>query len=302
MAAVIVHGGAYAIPDHLVAAKKSGVQIAATSAHKALMDGKTALDAVEIAIKHLEDDPTFNAGHGGALNSQGEVELDAIIVDGKSLEFGAVAAVENIANPISLARMVMEKSDHVMLVGKGANLFAQEMKIPTVDPKELVSDFSKEELAKQSIYNRVIDTSFVNYQVEHDTVGAVAIDLHGNMAAGTSTGGITAKRVGRVGDSPLIGSGACCDNEIGGVSCTGHGEAIAKVTLASRVLNTLKSDGCSPEEACRKSLEYMKSKVAGYGGVIMISSDGYTAKAFSTKRMAWASVNKTGVLIYGIDP
>lgn len=301
MVSIIVHGGAYAIPDHLVAAKKSGVQNAATSAHKALMKGKTALDAVEIAIRCLEDDPTFNAGHGGALNSQGEVELDAIIVDGRSLEFGAVAAVENIANPISLARMVMEKSDHVMLVGKGANLFAKEMKIASVDPKELVSDFSKEELAKQPIYNHVIDNSFIN-QAKHDTVGAVARDIYGNIAAGTSTGGITAKRVGRVGDSPLIGCGACCDNEIGGVSCTGHGEAIAKVTLASRVLITLKTDGCSPEEACKKSLEYMKSKVSGYGGVIMISSDGYLAKAFSTKRMAWASVDKTGVLQCGIDP
>lgn len=301
MASIIVHGGAYAIPDHVVAANRSGLQIAATSAHKALMEGKTALDAVEIAIRHLEDDPTFSAGRGGALNSQGEVELDAIIVDGRSLEFGAVAAVENIANPISLARMVMEKSDHVMLVGKGANLFAKEMKVASVDPKELISDYSKEELAKQSIYNRVIDDSFSN-QTEHDTVGAVATDLHGNMAAGTSTGGINAKRVGRVGDSPLIGSGAYCDNEVGGVSCTGHGEAIAKVTLASRVLNTLKSDGCSPEEACRRSLEYMKSKVSGYGGVIMISSDGCIAKAFTTKRMAWASVDKTGVLHCGMDP
>lgn len=301
MATVIVHGGAYAIPDHLVAAKKGGVQTAAARAHKALMEGKTALDAVEIAIRYLEDDPVFNAGHGGALNTQGEVELDAIIVDGRSLEFGAVAAVENIANPISLARMVMEKSDHVMLVGKGANLFAEDLKVPSVHPKELVSDFNKEELAKQSVYNCVIDNSFMN-QAEHDTVGAVAIDLHGNMAAGTSTGGITAKRVGRVGDSPLIGSGACCDNEIGGVSCTGHGEAIAKVTLASRVLNTLKTDGCSPDEACRKSLEYMKNKVSGYGGVIMISSDGYIGKAFSTKRMAWASVDKTSTLHCGIDP
>ena len=301
MASIIVHGGAYAMPDHLVAVKKGGVQTAASNAHKALMEGKTALDAVEIAIRHLEDDPVFNAGHGGALNSQGEVELDAIIVDGCSLEFGAVAAVENISNPISLARMVMEKSDHVMLVGKGANLFAQEMKIPSVDPKELIADSSKVELAKQSVYNRVIDDSFMN-QREHDTVGAVAVDLHGNMAAGTSTGGITAKRVGRVGDSPLIGCGASCDNDIGGVSCTGHGEAIAKVTLASRVLNTLKSDGCSPEEACRKSLEYMKNKVSGYGGIIMISSDGYIAKAFSTKRMAWASVDRTGVLHSGVDP
>ena len=289
------------MPDHLVAAKKGGVQTAASNAHKALMEGKTALDAVEIAIRHLEDDPVFNAGHGGALNSRGEVELDAIIVDGRSLEFGAVAAVENISNPISLARMVMEKSDHVMLVGKGANLFAEEMKIPSVDPKELIADSRKAELAKQSVYNRVIDDSFMN-QREHDTVGAVAVDLHGNMAAGTSTGGITAKRVGRVGDSPLIGCGASCDNDIGGVSCTGHGEAIAKVTLASRVLNILKSDGCSPEEACRKSLEYMKNKVSGYGGIIMISSDGYIAKAFSTKRMAWASVDRTGVLHSGIDP
>jgi len=301
MAAVIVHGGAYAIPDHLVSAKKSGVHTAAKAAHKALMDGKTALDAVEIAIRHLEDDPAFNAGHGGALNVQGEVELDAIIIDGKTLEFGSVAAVENISNPISLARMVMEKTDHVMLVGKGANIFANEMGLAQVDAKELISDFSKEELARQSIYKHVIKDSFDN-QLEHDTVGAVAIDLHGNMAAGTSTGGITAKRVGRVGDSPLVGSGASCDNEIGGTSCTGHGESIAKVTLASRVLNTLQKEGCSPEEACKRSLEYMKTKVSGFGGVIMVAADGTIAKAFSTKRMAWASVNKTGVVKCGIDP
>ena len=221
--------------------------------------------------------------------------------------------------------MVMEKTDHVMLVGPGANIFAQEMGVPEVDPFELVSKEVKEEYERFKQYSTVVHDLFdfklpsssshtggqggslpgESVQSGHDTVGAVAIDLKGNIAAGTSTGGISLKRVGRVGDSPLVGSGAYCDNGSGGVSCTGHGEQIAKVLLAQHALTTLqskKSDGSSSlgESVLKQSLEYMLERVGGRGGMIMLTKEGDVAKCFTTKRMAWASVNKRGELESGL--
>ena len=234
-----------------------------------------------------------------------------------SLNFGAVAGVKDISNPISLARMVMDKTSHVMLIGDGANQFAAEMGVPKVNSSELITQAVRDRREKYDKYNSVISAGFHSrtdddpsqFQSKtddseptgHDTVGAVAFDIHGNLAAATSTGGITLKRVGRVGDSPLIGAGASCDNSLGGVSCTGHGEAIAKVLLAQRALNQLERGVAADlDEAFEKCLGFMWERVGGRGGLIGIDRRGRTAKHFSTPRMSWASVDTDGVLKSGI--
>ena len=294
--------------------------------------------AVEVAVRHLEDNPTFNAGHGSALNMAGEIEMDAIIMDGATLNCGAVAAVQNISNPVSLARMVMEKTDHIMLSGSGANKFAREMGVPELDPSELVGKHAKQKWEEFHKYGSVVNTIYndpnqpkdytaagsgaagklpsaghshptvpsddqkqSSPDMGHDTVGAVAIDQQGNLAAATSTGGISLKRVGRIGDSPIVGCGAYCDNEVGGVSCTGHGESIAKVVLAWRSLSQLQRGDSTPQKALEDSLEYMWKRVGGRGGMIMISKTGEIAKSFTTKGMGWASVNQKGILESNTD-
>lgn len=281
------------------------------------------LSPVEIAVRCMEDDCTFNAGRGSVLNAEGKVEMDAIVMEGSSLKFGAVAGVRNISNPVSLARMVMERTEHVMLVGEGANRFAREMGVEEVDPSELVSKNQRKIWEEFNKYGSVVSTQMnrvapkeragpekdnagvVDIPAEHrghDTVGAVALDLNGDLAAATSTGGITLKRPGRVGDSPLVGSGAYCDNSLGGVSCTGHGESIARVLLAQRALSLVETCGAEdPLQAVGRALEYMLTRTGGRGGLIMIDGKGRLIKGFSTVRMAWASVDQTGRVQAGID-
>ena len=253
-----------------------------------------------------------------------ELSLYLIVHFIETLNYGSVAGVKNIANPVSLARKVMERTEHVMLIGQGANEFAREVGVAEVEPEQLLSAEAKRKWEDYKKYNKVVSAIFNDPKAatsnqaphqtpvkepmlhDHDTVGAVALDLAGNLAAATSTGGISLKRVGRVGDSPLVGSGAYCDNEIGGVSCTGHGESIAKVVLAHRVLNLLQSSHrgdrpLSAAEAVEKSLEFMLQRTGGRGGLIMITSEGNIAKNCTTQRMAWASVDKNGVLESGIE-
>lgn len=221
-----------------------------------------------------------------------------------------MAGVRDLSHPISLARMVMEKTSHVMLIGEGANQFATEMGVPRVDSSELVTAEAKKKWEEFDRYAHVVSETFnvtaSGKSSEHDTVGAVAMDLRGDLAAATSTGGISLKRVGRVGDSPLIGAGAYSDNSLGGVSCTGHGESIAKVVLAYRALSQLQSSGGGGggnedlEEALRASLGYMLERVGGRGGMIGISKNGTTAMHFTTPHMPWASVDKNGTMQSGV--
>ena len=221
-----------------------------------------------------------------------------------TLNYGSVAGVQNISNPVSLARMVMEKTNHVMLIGQGANEFAWEMGVPKIDPLELVTEQSRtmwEEFKRYGQVVSLINTGSGASHETHDTVGAVAIDLKGNLAAATSTGGIMLKKAGRVGDSPLVGCGAYCDNDIGGVSTTGHGESIAKVVLAQRALNLIQSQGLTPNGALAKSLKFMWNRVQGRAGMIMITKDGEITKCFTTDTMYWASINKLGVLESGME-
>ncbi|XP_071998317.1 isoaspartyl peptidase/L-asparaginase-like isoform X2 [Engystomops pustulosus] len=296
---IVVHGGAWAIPDDLAESSKTGVKNAATHGFSILSDGGSSLEAVEAAVRIPEDDTAFDAGHGAVLNADGDVELDAIIMDGKNLAVGAVSCIKNIAHPVTFARTIMEQTPHVMLTGSGANKFAEEMKIEKVPTEELVTLNAVKEWEQYQKYKQSV-TSLFNTERTHDTVGAVAIDSKGNVSCATSTGGITNKMVGRVGDSPIIGSGAYADNFTGAVSTTGHGESIMKVTLARQVLFYIEK-GETPKSAADHALEYMKERVHGRGGLIVISKSGEWAARFSTKRMAWASA-ENNILTYGLNP
>ncbi|XP_069829510.1 isoaspartyl peptidase/L-asparaginase-like isoform X1 [Dendropsophus ebraccatus] len=296
---IVVHGGAWAIPDDLAERSKIGVKNAATCGFSILANGGSSLQAVEAAVRILEDDTAFDAGHGAVLNADGDVELDAIIMDGKNLAVGAVSCIKNIANPVMFARTVMEQTPHVMLTGTGANKFAEKIKFEKTPTRELVTENAVKEWEQYQKYKQSV-TSLFNTERMHDTVGAVAIDSKGNTACATSTGGITNKMVGRVGDSPIIGSGAYADNFTGAVSTTGHGESIMKVTLARQVLFNMEK-GETPERAADQALEYMKNKVHGRGGLIVVSKSGEWAARFTTKRMAWASVENR-ILNYGLNP
>ncbi|CAB1312895.1 unnamed protein product [Coregonus sp. 'balchen'] len=296
---IVVHGGAWAIPDDMAKASVDGVKSAATAGFLAMKRGGSALDAVELAVRALEDNPTFDAGHGAVLNTNGEVELDSIIMDGRTLAAGAVSSVKNIANPVSLARAVMEKTDHIMLTDRGANMFAESVGIPTVPTDALVTECERKEWEKAKKYAVGVKELF-NSQWGHDTVGAVARDCSGNVACATSTGGIRNKMVARVGDSPIIGSGGYADNLSGAVSCTGHGESILKVTLARLILFHVEQGKGAPE-AIEVSLRYMGDRVQGGGGAIVVSRTGEWAAKFTTERMAWAAVERE-VLWYGLNP
>ncbi|XP_039994982.1 isoaspartyl peptidase/L-asparaginase isoform X1 [Xiphias gladius] len=298
-AVVVVHGGAWAIPDELAEATVSGVKAAACEGFSVLDRGGNAVDAVEAAVRAMEDNTVFGAGHGAALNTDGEVELDAVIMDGCTLASGAVSCVRNIANPVSLARAVMEKTAHIMLTGRGANMFAESIGMVTVPTETLVTEYERKEWEKHKNYITGVMEDF-NSQWAHDTVGAVAVDRAGNVACATSTGGIRNKMVGRVGDSPIIGSGGYADNLSGAVSCTGHGESILKVTLARLILSHMEQ-GKSVAEASQLSLQYMGERVRGAGGAIVVSPSGQWAATFTTERMAWAAV-ENDVLCYGLDP
>ncbi|MGC2000855.1 MAG: isoaspartyl peptidase/L-asparaginase, partial [Candidatus Acidiferrales bacterium] len=235
---LIIHGGAWNIPDEAVEDCRAGIRRALEAGWRILSAGGNATDAVESSIVILEDDPTFDAGFGAHLNTEGHVQLDAILMDGNTLKAGSVAAVECVRNPIRLARQIMEHSEHIMLVAAGAEKFAAEHGIALCAPEELIHE--RERVA----WGRCLEDSHAaEHHVGHEsgTVGAVALDQQGHLAAGTSTGGTCCKLPGRVGDSPLIGCGCYADAEAGGVSCTGHGEGIMKIVMAKMATDLLQS-------------------------------------------------------------
>jgi beta-aspartyl-peptidase (threonine type) len=273
--AIIVHGGAGADPGEREELQ-AGMRQAAAVGWRVLAAGGASLDAVEAAVRVLEDHPYFNAGCGSALTSAGTVEVDASIMEGDALRCGAVAAVRGVANPITLARHVMTDGRHVLLVGEGAGAFAQEAGVPGCDPASLVTERQR----------RRLETA--RAPALGGTVGAVALDRAGTVAAGTSTGGLTGKRPGRVGDSALIGCGTYADSTLGGVSCTGDGEAIIRVVLARRALDILKSAG-DPEHAAQVAVDLLVDEGRGQGGLILLDWRGRIGHARSTPLMpvAW---------------
>jgi L-asparaginase / beta-aspartyl-peptidase len=274
---VIVHGGAGADPGDAADELRAGVRAAALAGWRALGGDGRAVDAVEAAVRVLEDHPRFNAGRGSVLTAAGTVEMDASIMDGERLACGAVAAISRVANPVTLARRVMEEGHHVLLVGDGAHAFARAAGLPDCDPALLITDRRRTQLA-------------AHLEDTRGTVGAVAIDRHGTIAAATSTGGMVGKRPGRVGDSPLIGCGTYADNRLGGVSCTGSGEAIIRVVLAYRALEGLGRDG-DPDAAAHAAVELLVKDGRGEGGLILVDPWGRVGHATSTPCMpvAWMS-------------
>eukprot|EP00002_Diphylleia_rotans_P017324 TRINITY_DN3362_c0_g1_i2.p2 TRINITY_DN3362_c0_g1~~TRINITY_DN3362_c0_g1_i2.p2 ORF type:complete len:311 (+),score=86.63 TRINITY_DN3362_c0_g1_i2:252-1184(+) len=288
MASSLHIGGAWNIPTELEQDHLAGVRKAVELIFPKLQAGMSALDAVEEAVKILELDPTFDSGRGAFLNAAGEVELDASIMDGRNLDFGAVGAVRDILHPVTLARAVMEKTEHSFIVGKGANQLAEAFGIPTVDPKSLLTE---RELA---FYDKVKSDPnfrtrqpFENPEEEpHDTVGAVAMDIYGNLAAATSTGGTPRKLPGRLGDSPIVGSGVYADNFTGAASATGYGECIMKVVFCKTACDYLMHS--SSMDSASLVVRYMKSRVNGLGGIIMVDRDGKYGFAYNTPKMAFA--------------
>ena len=292
MISLVVHGGAWDIPDDMAAAHKDGVQKALKAGWAVLHAGGTAIEAVERAIVHMENDDTFDAGRGSFLNAAGEVELDASIMDGRKFKAGAVAAVQNIANPITLARTIMEESEHVLLVGMGASRFAREHGVQTCGQDDLITARELERWREVQGGKRAsAKDSFRKIKIPSDTVGAVALDEFGNIASGTSTGGTSNKHPGRVGDSPLIGCGTYADNNIGGVSATGWGEAIIKVVLAKTVVDLMDRNGNDPALAVRDGLKILVRKADGMGGIIALNNAGRAGIAFNTPRMARGYMN-----------
>jgi len=294
---LVVHGGAWAIPDNVVEDHRRGVRNALRVGWEVLASGGSALKAVEEAVVVMEDDDTFDAGLGSFLTADGKVQMDALIMDGGTMRAGGVGCVERIRNPIRAARLILSESPHVYFVGEGAEQFAAQLGIQLIDNRELVIDRERKRLAeaKAKAAAGERDLTFAG----HDTVGAVALDGSGHLAAATSTGGTINKTPGRVGDSSLIGCGCYADDQSGAVSCTGWGEPIMKLVLGKWATDRIAS-GSVPELAAREAIGYLNSRLDGHGGMILLDARGRYGIAHNTPRMAWAVRTKSGEQI-GIE-
>ncbi len=299
---LVVHGGAGMIDRNTVSAEQDlGIRAALTAALAAgsdiLRTGGSALDAVEAAIRILEDDPHFNAARGAVLTSDGKVELDAAIMDGSNRAAGAVAGIGGARNPIALARAVMEHSPHVMLTREGADAFAREQGIEAADEQWFATPDRRAQLAELKARGDTFDVD-----MKYGTVGAVALDAHGHVAAGTSTGGVTGKRWGRVGDSPIIGAGTYADDRACAVSATGSGEIFLRAVAAHEIAARIRLRGESARSAADAVIADVGT-LGGKGGVIVVTPAGETLWAFNTPGMyrGRASAAGSSVAIYGDD-
>jgi beta-aspartyl-peptidase (threonine type) len=286
---LMIHGGAGAlenIQDARIAVRfLEGIRTVLEHGRTILAAGGSSLEAVEVSVALLEDDPIFNAGCGSVLNEHGKVEMDAAIMNGEDLTAGAVAAVSNITNPIHLARLIMAESEHVMLIGQGALDFARSHGMSFAVDKyfhvpERIEQFHRARKAGQT----GLDHDKLDDQ-KYGTVGAVAQDKLGKLAAATSTGGIVNKLVGRVGDSPIIGAGVFADNATCAVSATGYGEDFMRTVLAKTIADYIEFSKEDADKAVAYGMEYLQKKVNGRGGVIVIDREGHCASGFTTRKM-----------------
>jgi L-asparaginase / beta-aspartyl-peptidase len=301
---LLVHGGAWAIPDDMLEAHEQGVFDALQVGYSMLEGGATAVDAVEAAVSRMEDDMTFDAGRGSFLTRDGRVQLDALLMDGATLRAGGVACVERLRNPIQAARLVLERSPHVYFVGADAEQFALSHGLKLIENSELVLDRERKRLADAQAKERegLPDMTFAGDDKSpetaagldsHDTVGAVALDTEGRIAAGTSTGGTLNKAPGRVGDSSLIGCGCYADNASAAVSLTGWGEPIMKLVLGKWATDRV-GQGQSPESVAPEAIAYLNKRLGGHGGIILLGPDGRYGIAHNTPRMAWGVCTSEG--------
>jgi beta-aspartyl-peptidase (threonine type) len=306
--AIAVHGGSGTIEKGEFSPEKenqvrAALEQAVRAGHEILAAGGSSLDAVTRAVTMLEDSPHFNAGRGAVFNAEGKNELDASIMEGAGLDAGAVAAVHNVRNPILLARKVMTDSPHVMLMGQGAESFAREQGIAFEDDAYFHTDYRWEQLQKAKASDRP-DATFLSETPDQwfSTVGAVALDRDGNLAAATSTGGMTNKQWGRVGDSPIIGAGTYADNRSCAVSATGHGEYFIRATVARDVCARVQYTGVSLAEASRQVVGEQLTAMGGDGGIIAVDPQGNVSLTFNTSGMYRASIDAEGkvyVAIFG---
>lgn len=297
---LLIHGGAWAMPDDAVAAHETGIANALAAGYALLEKGASAVDAVEAAVAVMEDDETFDAGRGSFLTQDGRVQMDALLMNGENLRTGGVACVERLRNPIHAARLVLDHSPHVYFVGTGAERFARQHGMALCDNMELVIPREQERLYKAQAAELAgySDTTFSgplggSGGDSHDTVGAVALDIRGNVAAGTSTGGTLNKAPGRVGDSSLIGCGCYADNLSAAVSLTGWGEPIMKLVLGKWAVDRVAA-GASPDEAAHAAIDYLFDRLGGHGGIILLGPDGRVGLAHNTPRMAWGMQTPAG--------
>jgi beta-aspartyl-peptidase (threonine type) len=310
--AIAIHGGAGTITQANLskeqeAAFKQAIDTALDIGYKQLKLGNDGLDAIIAAITYLEDSPLFNAGVGAVYTFDGNHELDASLMRGDSLQAGAVASVSNVKNPIKAARLVLEKSDHVMLSGAGAEQFAAENGLEPVDnavfntPHRLEAlERAKQHISESESSSTYLDDAQFN-DFKYGTVGVVVLDANGNIAAGTSTGGMTAKRYGRVGDSPIIGAGTYADNASCAVSATGHGEYFIRYNVAADICARMKYQKLSLDNAANTVIHDVLAPAGGTGGVIAIDAKGNIAMPFNTEGMYRGSIDVNGnktVLIY----
>lgn len=298
---LMVHGGAgseriaHDDPEHEAAARE-GLKEALEAGCAILSSGGSAIDAVESAARMLEENPCFNAGRGSVLTEQGEVELDAAIMEGRERRAGAVAGIKTTRAPISLARRLMESGPHVFLAGMAADKFAERAGLEQVENGFFILPARRRQLEEALAAGSAADP------IKYGTIGAVAVDVHGNVAAATSTGGITAKRWGRIGDSPLIGSGTYADNRAAAVSATGSGEYFIRAVAAHEVAARMRLSGESLQQAIDGVLSDIAS-LGGKGGLIAVAPSGDAAWGFTTPAMYRGKADETGlgVAIYSVE-
>ena len=286
--AIALHGGAGTIlKKHITPAKEAAYKKALKHAldvgYASLEQNKSAVEAVELSIIEMENSPLFNAGKGSVFTNKGTHEMDASIMEGKTLHAGAAALVHNIKNPVSLARLIMEKSEHVMLAGEGAMEFAKKMKCKFEPDRYFYNEFRYQQ------WIEIKDSEIV--QLDHSvnkkkgTTGAVALDVYGNLAAGTSTGGVTNKKTGRIGDSPIIGSGTYANNKSCAISCTGNGEFFIRSVAAYDISCLMEYKGMSLDDACHEVINNKLLKLGGEGGLVGIDANGNIVVCFNSEGM-----------------
>jgi beta-aspartyl-peptidase (threonine type) len=300
MYSLVIHGGTGAIPADLPDAQRKPYEAALAAALDAsfevLARGGSSLDAVTVAVRLLEDEPLFNAGRGAALSREGQAELDASIMEGRERRAGSVAGVRHVKNPIDLARWVMERTPHVMLIGPGADELALSAGLPLVANEYFRTEARRQQLAAEQQGRWVSDL----VPAAHGTVGAVALDAHGDLAAATSTGGMANKPPGRVGDTPIIGAGTYAKNGVCAVSCTGHGEYFIRCAAAHHIVAAVEYRGLSLQQAAQELLEQDIARLGGFGGVIGVDAAGRMVMEFTTSGMFRAARDAKGARLVAI--